>query len=81
MGWMCVNMLRQYMGQTWADTDTGPAWKAQLVSSLTDAAVLVLTQQQIQHMSNTAKDTHPVCMHSISQNMVEWCSDTVHGKR
>ena len=54
MGWMCVNMLRQYMGQTWADTDTGP----QLVSPLTDA-VLIRTQQQIEHMSNTAQVCTP----------------------
>ena len=70
MGWMCVNMLRQYMGQSWADTDTGSAWKPQLVSPLTDA-LLVSPQQQIQLASTCPIHRHPVCMHSISQNTVK----------
>ena len=47
------------MGQTWADTDTGlqPGIHNQL-AALTDA---VSPQQEIEQMSNTAKDIHPVC--------------------
>ena len=78
MGWMCVNMLRQYMGQSWADTDTGSAWKPQLVSPLTDA-LLVSPQQQIQLASTCPIliHRHQVCKASISQNTVKWGADIV----